>query len=83
MKARVVEAFNRTFFHPERECYDHNTLTANLIPVYFDIVPEGHKQAVVENIVNRIENDFDGHLCVGNVGNVLLSDIKGSHFGRS
>ena len=75
MKARVVEAFNRTFFHPERECYDNNTLTANLIPVYFDIVPEGHKQAVVENIVSRIENDFDGHLCVGNVGMRYVMEV--------
>ena len=68
MKARVVEAFNREFFDPERNCYDNNTLTANLIPVYFDLVPAGHKEAVVENIVRRIEEDFGGHLCVGNVG---------------
>lgn len=68
MKARVVDAFNREFFDPERNCYDNNTLTANLIPVYFDLVPAGHKEAVVENIVSRIEEDFGGHLCVGNVG---------------
>ena len=75
MKDRVVEAFNREFFDPERNCYDNNTLTANLIPVYFDLVPAGHKQAVVENIVNRIENDFDGHLCVGNVGMRYVMEV--------
>ena len=75
MKARVVEAYNREFFDPERNCYDNNTLTANLIPVYFDIVPAAHKQAVVENIVNRIENDFDGHLCVGNVGMRYVMEV--------
>ena len=75
LKARVVEAFNREFFDPERNCYDNNTLTANLIPVYFDLVPAGHKQAVVENIVNRIENDFDGHLCVGNVGMRYVMEV--------
>lgn len=68
MKARVVEAYNREFFDPVRNCYDNNTLTANLIPVYFNIVPADHRQAVVDNIARRIENDFDGHLCVGNVG---------------
>ncbi|MBP5272756.1 MAG: family 78 glycoside hydrolase catalytic domain, partial [Clostridia bacterium] len=75
MKTRVVEAYNREFFDPERNCYDNNTLTANLIPVYFDIVPAAHKQAVVENIVNRIENDFDGHLCVGNVGMRYVMEV--------
>ena len=75
MKDRVVEAFNREFFDPERNCYDNNTLTANLIPVYFDLVPAGHKQAVVENIVSRIENDFDGHLCVGNVGMRYVMEV--------
>ena len=75
MKARVVEAFNREFFDPERNCYDNNTLTANLIPVYFDLVPEGHKQAVVENIVRRIEDDFGGHLCVGNVGMRYVMEV--------
>ena len=75
LKERVVEAFNREFFDPERNCYDNNTLTANLIPVYFDLVPAGHKQAVVENIVSRIENDFDGHLCVGNVGMRYVMEV--------
>ena len=75
MKERVVDAFNREFFDPERNCYDNNTLTANLIPVYFDLVPAGHKQAVVENIVSRIENDFDGHLCVGNVGMRYVMEV--------
>ena len=75
LKARVVEAFNREFFDPERNCYDNNTLTANLIPVYFDLVPAGHKQAVVENIVRRIEEDFDGHLCVGNVGMRYVMEV--------
>ena len=75
LKERVVEAFNREFFDPERNCYDNNTLTANLIPVYFDLVPRGHKQAVVENIVSRIENDFDGHLCVGNVGMRYVMEV--------
>ena len=75
MKARVVEAFNREFFDAEKACYDNNTLTANLIPVYFDIVPEGRKQDVVENIVRRIEEDFDGHLCVGNVGMRYVMEV--------
>ena len=75
MKERVVEAFNAEFFDPERNCYDNNTLTANLIPAYFHIVPEGHWQAVVDNIVKRIEEDFDGHLCVGNVGMRYVMEV--------
>ena len=75
LKTRVIEAYNRTFFDPGRHCYDNNTLTANLIPVYFDIVPPEQKQAVVENIVRRIEEDFDGHLCVGNVGMRYVMEV--------
>ena len=75
LKARVIEAYNREFFDAEHNCYDNNTLTANLIPVYFGIVPADRKQAVVENIVNRIENDFGGHLCVGNVGMRYVMEV--------
>ncbi len=75
MKKQVIEAYNREFFDPEHECYDNNTLTANLIPVYFNIVPLGHKQAVVDNIARRIMEDFDGHLCVGNVGMRYVMEV--------
>ena len=81
LKEQVKEAYNKEFFDPDKACYDNNTLTANLIPVYFDIVPEDRRQDVVENIVNRIENDFDGHLCVGNVGMRYVMEVltRGGH----
>jgi len=66
--AKVKVAYNETFFDSDRACYDNNTQTANLIPLYFNLVPEGREDEVLANVVDLIENKCDGHLCVGNVG---------------
>lgn len=65
--AQVKPAYNEKFFHSEEGCYSNNTMTANLIPLRFGIVPEGREQDVIDNIVAKIHANGD-HLAVGNVG---------------
>ena len=48
--------------------YDNNTVTANILPLYFGMVPEGHETDVFENIVDRTEYLHDSHVSTGVVG---------------
>ena len=48
--------------------YDNNTVTANILPLYFGMVPEGHEKDVFENITDRTEDLHDSHVSTGVVG---------------
>lgn len=68
MLKEVREAYNARFFDPVAASYDNGTLTANLIPLAFGLVPEGREEDVMQSVVNKIEGDWNGHVGVGNVG---------------
>ena len=68
MLASVKEAYNARFFDPVAARYDNGTLTADLIPLAFGIVPEGREEDVMRTVVEKIEGDWNGHVGVGNVG---------------
>jgi alpha-L-rhamnosidase len=60
---------NKTTFR-----YDNNTVTANLLPLYFNMVPSGHVDAVFNNIVDKIEKENNGHISTGVVGGQWLME---------
>jgi len=77
------EAFNRAFLHveegeppvryphplyPKRIYYDNNTVTANLLAVAFDLVPEQYREEVEKNILKKLIVDNKGHISSGVCG---------------
>ena len=77
------EAFNRRFLHieqgsspakyphahyPDRTFYDNNTVTANLLAVAFDLVPDEHREAVEHNILRKLVVDNKLHISSGVCG---------------
>lgn len=50
---KVKEAFNNTFWNAEKLCYDNNTVTANLLPLAFDMIPEEFINRVEKNIIEN------------------------------
>jgi alpha-L-rhamnosidase len=64
----VKEAFNRNFFNTVSKQYGNNTVTANLLPLYFGIVPDEYRQHVLQHIVDKTMGEFDGHVSTGLVG---------------
>ncbi len=77
------EAFNRKFLHveegssptryphllyPDATYYDNNTVTANLLAVAFDLVPEKYRAEVEKQIVKKIVVDNGGHIGSGVCG---------------
>jgi alpha-L-rhamnosidase len=65
---KVKNAFNKEFFNPDSSYYGKNTLTDNLLPFYFKMVPETHTDRVFKNITNIIEIKNKGHLSTGLIG---------------
>ena len=61
-------AFNREYFNEEMGSYANNTVTANLLGLWFGLVPQGRENDVFRNIVDKTENDCKGHVSTGVVG---------------
>lgn len=66
--ALTRKAFNDKFFFKRLGYYSNNTVTANILPLYFGMVPEGYEEKVFGRIVEKTEKDFGGHVSVGVVG---------------
>ena len=61
-------AFNREYFNEDMGSYANNTVTANLLGLWFGLVPQGRENDVFRNIVDKTENDCKGHVSTGVVG---------------
>ena len=64
----VKNAYNEKYFNRETAQYSNNTVTANLLSLCYGMVPDGYDEKVFQNIVNKTEKDFDGHVSTGLVG---------------
>ncbi|HSC55055.1 MAG TPA: glycoside hydrolase family 78 protein [Phnomibacter sp.] len=60
-------AFHKKYYH-EEGYYGENTLTDNLLPVYFGMVPADCKEKVWKQLAHIVEVTNNGHLSCGLVG---------------
>lgn len=65
---KIKDAFNKRFFDPGTARYGNNTVTSNLLPLRFGMVPEEYRAQVFRNIIDKTLNDFNGHVSVGVIG---------------
>jgi alpha-L-rhamnosidase len=63
---KVKAAFNKRFFDAGG-FYSNNSVTANLLPLYFGMVPEDKKEVVFRHITDKI-----GHISTGVIGTQWL-----------
>jgi alpha-L-rhamnosidase len=77
----IYQAYNKKFFDEKKNCYGNNTATANLLSLAHNLVPEDKKQAVFQHIVDKTENDFNGHISTGLVGAQWIMRIL-TEYGR-
>jgi alpha-L-rhamnosidase len=79
---RARLAFNERFFNKAGGFYSNNTVTANLLPLYFGMVPEGREKGVFKHITDRIEKVDGRHISTGVIGTQWL--MRGlTEFGRA
>ena len=64
-EGKVKRAFNKKFFVGDH--YSNNTVTANLLPLYFGMVPDGKTKEVFKNITDK-----GSHISTGVIGTQWL-----------
>ena len=66
--ANATVAFNQKYFNYTNCYYGNNTVTANILPLWFGMAPKDLEQQVFNNIVDKTENECGGHVSTGVVG---------------
>lgn len=56
------------WFYPDSVYYGNNTVTANVLPLAFGIVPKDCRDDICHNIVKKIIVDGNGHISCGVIG---------------
>ncbi|GGI51637.1 alpha-rhamnosidase [Mucilaginibacter galii] len=72
LSLKIADAFNTKFYNTQTQQYDNGTVTANLLPLYFDITPVNNRKAVFNNIVKRITTIDNNHIATGVIGTQWL-----------
>ncbi|TDD97796.1 alpha-L-rhamnosidase [Flavobacterium cellulosilyticum] len=78
---RVKKAFNDKYLNVATNSYANNTVTANVLPLAFDMVPENYKEKVFQNMVHEVEVTKEGHISTGVIGTQFLMRTL-TDFGR-
>ncbi len=66
--AQIKDAFNKEFFNPVTKEYANGTQTANVLPLFIDLVPADSRRQVGNNLFNNIVYQHDTHLTTGLAG---------------
>lgn len=61
-------AFNDKYFNRVTGVYANNTVTANILPLWFGMVPRGLEDKVMNSIVDKTMNECGGHVSTGVIG---------------
>ncbi|MBO9617506.1 MAG: glycoside hydrolase family 78 protein [Niabella sp.] len=70
LMVRIKTAFNKTFLK-NGDHYDNNTVTANLLALYFGMVPEAQITAVKNRLIEKLKRD-NMHISTGVIGTQWL-----------
>lgn len=82
LAADMKDAFNNRFFNAKTKYYDNNTVTANLLPLYFGIAPDSARETVFNHIFTKIRIENKYHISTGVIGTQWL--MRGlTEYGRS
>lgn len=69
---KMRAAFHEKYYNPAKYNYSNNTITANLLPLYFGICPDSLRERVFENIYHKIHVESNDHISTGLIGTQYL-----------
>ena len=78
---RIKKAFNAKYLNTSTNTYANNTVTANVLPLAFGLVPEDLKEKVFQNMAYQVEVTKKGHISTGVIGTQFLMRTL-TNFGR-
>ncbi|MET1056266.1 MAG: family 78 glycoside hydrolase catalytic domain [Pedobacter sp.] len=67
---KIKNAFNQKFLHEGQ--YSNNSVTANLLPLSFGMVPDKDRAEVFKNLTNKVEIGNQSHISTGVIGTQWL-----------
>ena len=65
LAAKIRDGVNSRFFDPATLTYESDTQCACALPLAFGLVPDEHRRAVADRLVELIMDENGGHLSVG------------------
>jgi alpha-L-rhamnosidase len=65
---QVYHGFNKRFLNDEKTFYGDSSLTEQLLPLYFKLVPQKYEDGIFKTIEQIIEVENNGHLSTGLIG---------------
>jgi alpha-L-rhamnosidase len=71
---QIKSVYNQKFYDPEKRDYNDGSQMANAFPLYLGIVPENDRDAVLQNLVDDIVINNNGHLTTGVLGSKYMID---------
>jgi alpha-L-rhamnosidase len=75
LAADIKDAFLHTFLKQGTGIFDSGTQAAQVIPLYYDLVPEGEKNAAINDLLLEIYKKHKGHLSTGIFGTKFLFEF--------
>lgn len=78
----ITAIYNSRYLDTLTGNYANGTVTANILPLWFGMVPSKLEDKVFDNIISKTMNDFGGHVSTGVVGIQQLMRTL-THYGRS
>lgn len=68
-------ALNEKFYNREKGYYDNGSQTSCVLPLAFDLVPDGERPRVFNHLVHKITDETKGHVGTGLVGGQWLNRV--------
>ena len=78
----ITAVYNSRYLDTTTGNYANGTVTANILPLWFDMVPGELEDKVFANIISKTMDDFGGHVSTGVVGIQQLMRTL-TYYGRS
>jgi alpha-L-rhamnosidase len=75
LSEKIKTAFHKKYYDTETKNYANGTQTANLLPLYLDIVPQEEIGSVFGNLRNDILYKNNTHLTTGIIGTKYLMEV--------
>ena len=72
LSASIQTAFNKQFLNKKLAQYDNGTVTANLLPLVYDIIPKEERTRVFDSMIAKILTQNKGHISTGVIGTQWL-----------
>jgi alpha-L-rhamnosidase len=75
LAGEIKDAYNKRFFNPETKQYESGTHCANTFPLFLGITPPEDRAAVLQNLVDSIMVNKQGHLTTGILGTKYMMEL--------